>query len=57
LADYYPVITQAVNRLEPSTAETRRAIYDRARVAMVAQLSSLTLSLGESDIKRRTGDT
>jgi hypothetical protein len=26
LADYYPVIAQAVNRLEPSTAETRRTM-------------------------------
>src|ERR1700687_28877 len=49
-ADYYPLIAQAVNRLEQSTAETRRTIYDRARAAMVAQLRSLTPPLRESDI-------
>jgi hypothetical protein len=49
-ADYYSVIAQAVNRLEPSTAETRRTIYDRARAAMVAQLRSLAPPLRESDI-------
>jgi hypothetical protein len=52
LADYYPLIALAVNRLEPSTAETRRTIYDRARAAMVAQLRSLTPTLSESDINR-----
>jgi hypothetical protein len=36
--------------LEPSTAETRQAIYDRARAAMVAQLRRLTPALNESDI-------
>jgi hypothetical protein len=49
-ADYYSVIAQAVNRLEPSTAETRRTIYDRARAAMVAPLRSLAPPLRESDI-------
>jgi hypothetical protein len=49
-ADYYSVIVQAVSRLEPSTAETRRTIYDRARTAMVAQLRSLAPPLRESDI-------
>jgi hypothetical protein len=51
-ADYYPLIIQAVSRLEPNSAETRRKIYDRARAAMVAQLRSVTPSLGESDIGR-----
>jgi hypothetical protein len=49
-ADYYPLIAQAVNRLEQSTVDTRRTIYDRARAAMVAQLRSLTPPLRESDI-------
>jgi hypothetical protein len=50
LADYYPLIAQAVNRLEQSDAETRRTIYDRARAAMVAQLRGLAPPLSESDI-------
>jgi hypothetical protein len=52
LGDYYPVITQAVNRLEQSNTGTRQAIYDRARAAMIAQLRGLTPSLSESDINR-----
>lgn len=51
LADYYPLIARAVNRLEQNTAETRGAIYDRARTAMVA-LRRLTPPLSEPDINR-----
>ena len=51
-SDYYPSIAVAVSRLEHSTAETRRTIYDRARAAMAAQLRSLTPILGEFDINR-----
>ena len=50
LADYYPLIVQAVSRLERSTAQSRGKIYDRARAAMVSQLRSLTPDLSESDI-------
>jgi hypothetical protein len=52
LADYYPLIAQAVNRLEHSTAETRQTIYDRARAAMAAQLRIVTPALPESVINR-----
>ena len=51
LADYYPLIAQAVNRLEQSTAEARGTIYDRARAAMVA-LRGVTPPLSESEINR-----
>jgi hypothetical protein len=50
LADYYPLIAEAVNRYQQNTAETRRTIYDRARAAMVVKLRSLTPPLGELDI-------
>jgi hypothetical protein len=50
LADYYPLIAQAVNRLEQNAAETRRTIYDRARAAMVAQLRGIVPPFTESDI-------
>ena len=52
LADYYPVIAQAVHRLQQNTAQTRQTIYDRARAAMAAELHSLTPPLGESVIGR-----
>jgi hypothetical protein len=42
MADYYPLIAQAVESLEESTATTRRAIYELARSAMLAKLRSLT---------------
>jgi hypothetical protein len=52
MADYYPPIAQAVNSLEKSTEETRGAIYDLARSAMLAQLRSLTPALSELIISR-----
>jgi hypothetical protein len=53
MADYFPPISEAVKGLEKSTAETRRAIYDLARAAMVAQLRSMVPALSESDINRQ----
>jgi hypothetical protein len=52
MADYYPLIARAVNNLVRSTAETRAAIYNRARAAMLAQLPGVTPALSESDINR-----
>ena len=36
MADYYPLIAKAVAGLDKSTGETRRALYDRARTALLA---------------------
>ncbi len=52
MADYYPLIAKAVSGLEKSTGEARRALYDRARAALVAQLRGVTPALVESDITR-----
>jgi hypothetical protein len=52
MADYYPLIAKAVAGLEKSTGEARRALYDRARSALVAQLRGVTPALSESDITR-----
>ena len=52
MADYYPLIAKAVSGLDKSTGEARRALYDRARSALVAQLRGVTPALNESDITR-----
>ena len=51
LADYYPLIHQAISRLEPNTLEARQKVYEWARSAMVAQLW-LMPGLAESDVAR-----
>src|SRR5580765_53852 len=52
MADYYPLINKAVAGLEKSTGEARRALYERARTALVTQLRGVTPALSESDITR-----
>ena len=47
--NYYPVIARAVERLDRSTGETRRAVYERAREA-IAQLRSNQPALLDADI-------
>jgi hypothetical protein len=49
--DYYPVIARAVERLDTSTGEARRAVYERARKA-VAQLRSNQPTLLDADITK-----
>ncbi|HEY6735575.1 MAG TPA: hypothetical protein VI256_17590, partial [Roseiarcus sp.] len=51
MADYQPLLTRAVANLpSTSTVATRRAIYERARKAQLAQLGTLRPPLPESDI-------
>jgi len=52
MADYYPLIARAVAGLDKNTGEIRRALYDRARAALVGQLRSVDPPLNESDITR-----
>ena len=52
MADYYPLIARAVNGLDKSTGEARRALYERAREALVTQLRGVEPALSESDITR-----
>jgi hypothetical protein len=52
MADYHPLIARAVQGLEKSTGEARRALYERARTALVAQLRGVVPSLSESEITK-----
>src|SRR5215470_4472053 len=52
MADYYPLISRAVAALEKNNGENRRALYERARTALLAQLRGVTPALEESDITR-----
>jgi hypothetical protein len=52
MADYYPLIVRAVSGLEKNTGEGRRALYERARTALVAQLRGVIPPLGETEITR-----
>jgi hypothetical protein len=54
MAEYYPLLAKAVASLPNSTQETRRAIYERARKALVAQLRSLQPPLPDADVARET---
>ncbi len=54
MAEYYPLLAKAVAGLPNSTPETRRALYDRARKALLAQLQSLQPPVPEADVARET---
>jgi hypothetical protein len=50
MADYYSIIAKAVRTLDPNTGEARRRLYERARGALLAEMSSAALGLDKSDI-------
>src|ERR1700709_2949573 len=53
MADYYPLIARAIAGLDPSApGEARRALYERSRAALIAQLRSVQPPLSESEITR-----
>lgn len=52
MADYYPLIARAVAGLERNTGEARRALYERARAALVNQLRGVDPPLDENDVTR-----
>ena len=52
MTDYYPLIVRAVEGLDRSTGEARRALYERARNALVAQLRSNQPPLLDADITK-----
>jgi hypothetical protein len=52
MTDYYPLLKRAVEGLEKNTGEARRAMYDRARSALLNQLRSSDPPLSEPEITR-----
>jgi hypothetical protein len=52
MTDYHPLIARAVEGLGHSSGEARRALYERARTALVTQLRSVEPALSESEITK-----
>jgi hypothetical protein len=52
MTDYLPLIARAVDGLDRSTGEARRALYERARTALVTQLRGVDPPLSESEITK-----
>src|SRR5258708_4146445 len=53
MADYFPLVARAIAGLGPSApGESRRALYEWARSALIAQLRSVEPPLSESEITR-----
>lgn len=52
MADFYPILSRAVAGLADNTPEARRALYERAKTALVSQLRGLDPPLGEAEIMR-----
>jgi hypothetical protein len=53
MADYYPLITKAVAGLDPNApGESRRAVYERARAALSAQLRTINPPFTDAEITR-----
>src|SRR5258708_3806053 len=53
MPDYSPLIARAIAGLDPSApGESRRALYERARAALIAQLRGVQPPLSESEITR-----
>ncbi len=53
MAEYYAVLSRAVATLDANTPETRRAVYDKARNALIAQLKAIVPPLPTSEISRQ----
>ena len=51
MADYFPLLSRAVSALPDSTPDSRRAVYERARKALIGQLRAVQPPMAEADIK------
>jgi hypothetical protein len=55
MADYYPLLQKAIAGLSLNTLETRHAIYDRARSALLRQLASIDPPVAQAIVDRELG--
>jgi hypothetical protein len=53
MAEYYAVLKKAVAGLDSGSAEARRAVYDKARNALIGQLKAIDPPLAASEISRQ----
>lgn len=52
MADYYPLLARAIGGLPDKSGEARKAVYERARRALLAQLRAVDPPLPEDDVHR-----
>jgi hypothetical protein len=50
MADYYSVLSSAVTKLETNVESARRALYDRARRAVMARMRAMNPPVSDDDI-------
>ncbi|TBW35955.1 hypothetical protein EYW49_15170 [Siculibacillus lacustris] len=53
MADYHAILKRAISSLPSPTGEARRAVYEKARTALVNQLKSFDPPLGASEITQQ----
>jgi hypothetical protein len=53
MADFYPVLSKAIAGLADQSPKTRAAIYDRAKLVLLTQLSKMQPPLPEAEIARQ----
>ena len=51
MADYYPLLARALDALPDRTPTLRKAVYDRARSALIGQLRNLDPPVPDADIE------
>ncbi len=54
MAEYYPLLAKAVAGLPDSTPDLRRAVYERARKALLGQLRALQPPVPEEDVEKES---
>lgn len=53
MAEYYTVLRRAIAGVDPNVPETRRAVYDKARNALIGQLKAVDPPLTTAEISRQ----